>query len=88
MSEALWSLERKCSETVVGLERFVCLFVFILSQLGQSQTYPEEERPCLSKYWNGKIYFPNREINLSYFTILLPARSLTKLPKITFCLKR
>ena len=27
MSEALWSLERKCSETVVGLELFVCLFV-------------------------------------------------------------
>ena len=25
MSEALWSLERKCSETVVGLELFVCL---------------------------------------------------------------
>ena len=25
MSEALWSLERKCSEAVVGLERFVCL---------------------------------------------------------------
>ena len=30
-----------------------------------SQTYPEEERPCLSKYWNGKIYFPNREISLA-----------------------
>ena len=27
MSEALWSLERKCSETAIGLERFVCLFV-------------------------------------------------------------
>ena len=25
MSEALWSLERKCSKTVVGLELFVCL---------------------------------------------------------------
>ena len=25
MSEALWSLEKKCSETVVGLELFVCL---------------------------------------------------------------
>ena len=25
MSEKLWSLERKCSETVVGLELFVCL---------------------------------------------------------------
>ena len=25
MSEALWSFERKCSETVVGLELFVCL---------------------------------------------------------------
>ena len=25
MSEALWSLERKCSETVVGLELFACL---------------------------------------------------------------
>ena len=27
ISEALWSLERKCPETVVGLELFVCLFV-------------------------------------------------------------
>ena len=27
MSEALWSLERKCFETVMGLELFVCLFV-------------------------------------------------------------
>ena len=34
-------------------------------QLGQSQTYPEEERPCLSKYWKGKIDFPNREISLA-----------------------
>ena len=25
MSEELWSLERNCSETVVGLELFVCL---------------------------------------------------------------
>ena len=32
---------------------------------GQSQTYPEEERPCLSKYW--KIYFPDREISLALF---------------------
>ena len=32
---------------------------------GQSQTYPEEERPCLSKYW--KIYFPYREISLELF---------------------
>ena len=30
MSEALWSLERKCSETVVGLERFVCLSTVLL----------------------------------------------------------
>ena len=29
------------------------------------QTYPEEERPCLSKYW--KIYFPDREISLALF---------------------
>ena len=27
MSEALWLLERKCSQTVVGLELFVCLFL-------------------------------------------------------------
>ena len=27
--------------------------------------YPEEERPCLSKYW--KIYFPDREISLALF---------------------
>ena len=27
MSEALWLLKRKCSEIVVGLELFVCLFV-------------------------------------------------------------
>ena len=26
---------------------------------------PEEERPCLSKYW--KIYFPDREINPALF---------------------
>ena len=31
-----------------------------------SQTYPEEERPCLSKYW--KIYFPDREISLALFS--------------------
>ena len=30
-----------------------------------SQTYPEEERPCLSKY--RKIYFPDREISLALF---------------------
>ena len=33
--------------------------------VSQSQTYPEEERPCLSKYW--KIYFPDREISLALF---------------------
>ena len=31
------------------------------------QTYPEEERPCLSKYWKGKIYFPNHEISLALY---------------------
>ena len=31
----------------------------------KSQTYPEEERSCLSKYW--KIYFPYREISLALF---------------------
>ena len=35
------------------------------------QTYPEEERPCLSKYWNGKIYFPNREISLALILFVL-----------------
>ena len=35
----------------------VCLRVCL------SQTYPEEERPRLSKYW--KIYFPDREISLA-----------------------
>ena len=30
-----------------------------------SQTYHEEGRPCLSKYW--KIYFPYREISLALF---------------------
>ena len=38
----------------------------LLPPQGQSQTYPEEERPCLSKYW--KIYFrPDREISLALF---------------------
>ena len=40
-------------------------------RLGQSQTYPEEERPCLSKYWNGKIYFPDREISLALILFVL-----------------
>ena len=31
----------------------------------QSQTYPEDERSCLSKYW--KIYFPDRKISLALF---------------------
>ena len=41
-----------------------CFYCNDFCRLGQSQTYPEEERPCLSKYWNGKIYFPNRQISL------------------------
>ena len=85
MSEALKSLERKCSDTVVGLELFVCFstgctifrpsfcffFVLFLAAVAfsvfcfQSQTYPEEERACLSKYW--KIYFPDCEISLVLF---------------------
>ena len=36
MSEALWSLERKCSETVVGLERFVCLSTVLRCSLKRS----------------------------------------------------
>ena len=36
MSEALWSLERKCSETVVGLERFVCLSTGLRCSLKRS----------------------------------------------------
>ena len=38
MSEALWSSERKCSETVVGLELFVCiiaLLVIVIGRLGR-----------------------------------------------------
>ena len=31
-----------------------CFYCNDFCRLGQSQTYPEEERPCLSKYWNGK----------------------------------
>ena len=40
---------------------------FLLNGMFQSQTYPEEETPCHSKYW--KIYFPDREINLALFRI-------------------
>ena len=36
MSEALWSLERKCSETVVGLEMFVCLSTGLRCSLKRS----------------------------------------------------
>ena len=36
MSEALWSLERKCSETVVGLELFVCLWTGLRCSLKRS----------------------------------------------------
>ena len=36
MSEALWSLERKCSETVVGLELFVCLSTGLRCSFKQS----------------------------------------------------
>ena len=36
MSEALWSLERKCSETVVGLELFVCLSTGLRCSLKRS----------------------------------------------------
>ena len=43
--------------------------------------YSEEERPCLLKYWKGKIYFPYREISrcsLYYlFFNLLLLRSFT-----------
>ena len=42
-----------------------CFKVQRLLPQGQSQTYPYEERPCLSKYW--KIYFPGREISLALF---------------------
>ena len=38
---------------------------YFIMLLFASQTYPEEERPCLSKYW--KIYFPDREISLALF---------------------
>lgn len=31
-------------------------------------TLPEEEKPCLSKYW--EIYFPDREISLTLFCII------------------
>ena len=36
MSEALWSLERKCSETVAGLELFVCLSTGVQCSLKRS----------------------------------------------------
>ena len=36
MSEALWSLERKCSETVVGLELFGCLSTGLRCSLKRS----------------------------------------------------
>ena len=36
MSEALWSLERKCSETVVGLELLVCLSTGLRCSLKRS----------------------------------------------------
>ena len=36
MSEALWSLERKRSETVVGLELFVCLSTGLRCSLKRS----------------------------------------------------
>ena len=32
-------------------------------------THPEEERPCLSKYWKRKNIFPNREISLALHII-------------------
>ena len=54
--------------------RYPIVTVFIVTTfatIGQSQTYPEEERPCLSKYWNGKIYFPNREISLALILFVL-----------------
>ena len=36
ISEALWSLERKCSETVVGLELLVCLSTGLRCSLKRS----------------------------------------------------
>ena len=36
---------------------------------GQSQTYSKEERPCLSKYWKGKIYSPYCEISQQRITL-------------------
>ena len=36
MSEALWSSERKCFETVVGLELFVCLYTGLRCSLKRS----------------------------------------------------
>ena len=36
LSEALWSLERKCSETVLDLELFVCLSTGLRCSLKRS----------------------------------------------------
>ena len=36
------------------------------------QRHPEEQTPCLSKRI-GKVYFPNREISLALFCIILEA---------------
>ena len=53
------------------------------------QTYPEEERPYLSKYWKGKIYFPDREISLALYiicsTIYCWLDPLLQDPVLLFC---
>ena len=50
MPEALWSLERKCSETVVGLELFVCLSTGLRCSLKRSLKGPSQPHLCFCLY--------------------------------------
>ena len=59
-----------------------CFYCNDFCRLGQSQTYPEEERQCLSKYWKGKIYFPNREISLALILFMTTKQLFKKNSKI------
>ena len=42
----------------------------------QLQTFPEEVRPCLTKYWKYKAVNPNRTVSISVFCLLKPLNLL------------
>ena len=52
MSEALWSLERKCSETVVGLELWNLRFLSVYPNDPIILHSYQSQNPAVSEVWN------------------------------------